>query len=390
MLVALLSLTLALSQSYAPHNYSSRIWFAVGSVVQDWTLICDPDETSSAYAGPYGCIQYVGHGGEPMWCSEEGDLMMSWRMWVDGDPETGEPGGYNYTSPRHLYSIDYDANEKHCECLMGSADYWNVGGEDCNPDIAGTTKECCCGDDSDEFVIESGPLRACCNEAIAFVYESLPGVVNCSYDYFTVRGHVVEQMQNGSYRPAKNANVSIRSQRTTYTISQNMTDENGNFSIIVPAWEYVLSVQKTGYRTYVESVNFSSDMVFPLIRLQLDLDCREDCSRPQYDADFDRFELVCSPECDGFNDCAYNSSVFLADGRSIKYGCQDKGKGWRLSFNESHDVMCCNSGYVPSLQKTPANLEIGSGVRNAQTFYLGTYRYKDGRLYSAYIVLFTK
>ena len=247
----------------------------------------------------------------------------------------------------------------------------------------------CCGDDQDEFWITRAGMGVCCNSSLAFIYESSPGVYTCSHDTHDVTGYIEEESEDGTFRPSAGAIVKIQDIENGFIINSNNSDSNGNFFVIVPNATYNFIVEKEGFQSYVETITFTADRNFPLIRLYRLQECRQDCSKPQFDPDFKRFQYVCLASCEGINNCSYNSSVLASDGRTMMDACDSKNRGWRLPFNGTHDVMCCNEGYVQIINRTRAEFRLSGGVRDAQTFFLGNYRYEvDGKLFSAYLILF--
>ncbi len=249
----------------------------------------------------------------------------------------------------------------------------------------------CCGDDQGEYFIYTGGYGACCNESYAVVYSPAPGSVNCSHTNYRVTGHVEEQKEDGSYQNSVGANVSFQDLSSAWIIEYKKTNSSGNFSARVPKGVFNIIVHKPGYQTYVSTINFSEDKNFPLIRLQLTQECRDDCSRAEYDADFGRFAYRCDADCDGINGCKYNNSVVLNDGRTMKDACDQKELDWRIQKDTTTDIVCCNIGYKTKLNKTQVLIRLSSKVKDAQSYYLGTYRYeREGKLYSAYLMLFTE
>lgn len=70
-------------------------------------------------------------------CDVEGDY---WGSVVGGDPVTSDC--------QVSYTVYWDGSQDACECYMGSG-HWNLGGgDDCDPEQAGTQTVCCCEDDS--------------------------------------------------------------------------------------------------------------------------------------------------------------------------------------------------------------------------------------------------
>jgi len=507
------------ADTVAPLAHESKIWYSSGDLIQDWTIICSNDPYNP---GDENCTQDVGTPDNPKWCSEEGNISMGWRFWVN-ETYPGDTGHYNYSEPISLYNISYDSDEHDCNCTMGSPAFWNIGGDDCDPakagiqtscccgddanefklyesdsplkdsidsaaccnlsgkcvddnmcyadrsyhnigetedsglatgdleicdngslgygddsdwhdaddnptfcsfalDPAGTALSCpgqplgscwvqegegslfggyenaanmvqteCCGDDDDEYYVTTGGLSACCNDSMSIVYRAQPGAVNCSHDNYLVTGHVEEETEDRSYQPSANANVSIQDISTVWPVGNMLTDASGNFAMEVPAGVYNIVVSKAGYKSYVTTVNFSEDRDFPLIKIDLSQDCRKDCSRAEYDPDFKRYTFRCDSDCDGINGCKYNNSVVLNDGRSMKDACDQKELGWRITYNTSYDITCCNQGYHPKIVKTLAEIRLMPYIVDAQSYYLGTYRFDvDGKLYSAYITIFTR
>ena len=211
----------------------------------------------------------------------------------------------------------------------------------------------------------------------------------CSHDTHDVTGYIEEESEDGTFRPSAGAIVKIQDIENGFIINSNNSDSNGNFFVIVPNATYNFIVEKEGFQSYVETITFTADRNFPLIRLYRLQECRQDCSKPQFDPDFKRFQYVCLASCEGINNCSYNSSVLASDGRTMMDACDSKNRGWRLPFNGTHDVMCCNEGYVQIINRTRAEFRLSGGVRDAQTFFLGNYRYEvDGKLFSAYLILF--
>ncbi len=55
--------------------------------------------------------------------------------------------------PVEGYFVDFDSEQGWCECGHGQGK-WSIGGIDCDPDESGDQSSCCCGDDQYEFVGE--------------------------------------------------------------------------------------------------------------------------------------------------------------------------------------------------------------------------------------------
>ena len=331
-------------------------------------------------------------------CNADNDCVFNLMCYADGEWEDEmNPGGNdNFSICTDGNWTDLDGAQLDCEAAglnwvrAGDSvvgEYWDIenGG-------TGTGWTECCGDDDYEFYTTSGTLEACCNSTDVITFSPGPGLLNCTGDYYMITGQVLEQTEDGSYTGSAGANVSIQNIDNAWIMVSNITSADGTFSILVPDMVQNIMISKPGFTTYVDTLSIISDTDIGTVKLDFNLDCRADCSRAEYDSDFDRYTFRCDKACDGINGCQYNASVTRqSDGQSMKEICHDKELGWDLEHNSSHLIGCCNRGYIDKVADVGFNVSSGSNVRDAQSFYLGTYRYaKDGKLYSAYITIFTK
>jgi hypothetical protein len=247
----------------------------------------------------------------------------------------------------------------------------------------------CCGDDLNEYYITTNENSACCDQPDDFVHSTgicANGTTDSDpYVRRNVYGWVIGERIDGSFGPLANArvvlkwldfndvNVELTNAAGHYNIS---VPRNGNFDILVSKTGFVSqSARISGMATI--NVNFS---------MPFSSDCQPDCSRWSKA----RGDFVCDRNCDGVNGCVYDPSVFSTElGAPSKEICHDQSRSWKKDHNATFDIKCCNGGYVSKFSNQ-AELQMGTEVRDAQTYYAGTINYqKDGQLYGVYVVVYS-
>ena len=115
-------------------------------------------------------------------------------------------------------------------------------------------------------------------------------------------------------------------------------------------------------------------------------DCLDTCEK--YDVGTGGFK--CSTDCDGEAGCIFDSTVisnkFGVD-REMKELCHDRPASYRINHNDTHQIQCCEVGYVPISSSSQSNVDIKSDIRNADTTFVRTIIY-NGKPYSIYLIAF--
>jgi len=362
------------ADSEAPDYYDLRIQYSSGTVISNWTTICDTVTDNNAHddngAGPdYNCTAYI----DQDLCDEEGTVQYQWRVWHE--PDAGLPYVYDTLSLQDAYTINYDGDEADCECLLGPGN-WALGGDYTHPD--------CCGDDANEYKITTHASVACCNNPTDFVHTG--NICEPLANKRNVYGYVYGEVPGGATVPLQGANVVVANSNYR-TVNADPTDASGYYDVTIPAGTFHISAQKQGYEAVtMQNMDLSSSRRVDFT-LSLTSQCQPDCTR------YDGIDIRCDKDCEGVNGCSFDPNVVSTyyGGETMKNLCDQKKKGWTVSHNATEIIKCCSEGYIPKLDPTQALIQYPNEIKDIQTFFAGIVNYEPtGELYSVYVVIYSK
>jgi len=239
----------------------------------------------------------------------------------------------------------------------------------------------CCGDDNNEFYIQTNFREGCCDTVDDFM--ATDDTCQVAADLSRVYGYIEGEVVNGSYEPLEDVWVSVKWTNFT-TINEDTTDALGYYEIFVQKSDALdVYVTKPGHEDGLERVNATND-VYLNFTLDLTNECLSDCSR------LDDTEYRCDRECQNVNNCTYNDSIksqFLGDD-TMRNLCDGLQIGWRIKHNDTHDIQCCSVGYYNLSTPAKANVEFEEQIVDAYTYFAGTVLYEpSGKLYSVFVVI---
>jgi hypothetical protein len=278
-----------------------------------------------------------------------------------------------------------DAREPDGDPLSCSGGCWRPDGETIkfggydSADVGVQTE--CCGDDTGEYMIVTNKNEACCNVVDDFVFASgnCSAAANRRYIYGTIYG----EQADSTFAPLFGARVTIKTENF-YDVNLDDSLMSGQYNISVPAGaNYTIIITKPGYSMRSIFVNALSSVELDF-NLTLTNDCRSDCSA----WDFSRKAFVCKDACEGMNGCDYNESI-VSDytGQDISLVCDAQVLGWSKQHNSTHDIICCNGGYMAKNSLVLAEITYAPNIKNAHTSFLGTVYYaKEGKFYGVYVI----
>lgn len=264
------------------------------------------------------------------------------------------------------------------ECLFFGPDSWMP------PFGAGTIPNCCGDQMGFEWLSRTNAQYACCNNSIAFVHSN-----NICWDYRSdVYGTVELQQLDGSYMLADG--VEVRAKWPDFSdVNINWTYDNGKYNVSVPTnGTYTFVFFEPGYQTEIITQYIDQHTNID-VSMRLSSDCLEDCTR------LDGGEYRCDPTCDGSNGCEYNASVVSQApyilGMSNKELCDGALPGWTFDNNDTYKIKCCSEGFVRAAPKTPTVVEPSKGIKEFQTYFVGTVLFEpNAELMSVYVAVYSK
>lgn len=349
-------------------------------------------------------------------CVDDGGCYLNTELHDVGEPnERGLPQSNDREMCDNRHWHDADEDQSHCDraeyptghpygpgnllgdctfqpggtCWMQEGETVTFGGFTSADTIRETS---CCGDDIDEYYITTNTKNdACCNAIDDFVYANhFCGDVA---DERHVYGYITGEQPDGSYVPLNNIKVELFFENFTL-VNYNHSNALGFYNITglgtvpgISTGKFYLAVSAghLGYESPTVFIDLNPGDLYLNFTLNLTSNCRQDCTR------LENGEFRCDKNCQGENGCNYNASVTsdIFGGLTMQELCDGKRDTWPVRHNATHNIMCCNKGYIPRFNAT-AKIEPNKNVRNAQTFYAGTVNYEeDGQFYGVYLIVYT-
>ena len=314
------------------------------------------------------------------------------RLWHDADEDQSHcdraeyPTGHPYGPGNLLGDCTFEPGGT---CWMQEGEAVSFGGFTSADTIRETS---CCGDDLGEYYITTNTENdACCDAIDDFVYANhFCGDVP---DERHVYGYITGEQPDGSYVPLNNVKVELFFENFTL-VNYNHSNALGFYNLtglgIVPGistgrFYLAVSAGHLGYESPTVLIDLDPGDLYLNFTLNLTSNCRQDCTR-LIDGEF-----RCDKDCQGENGCNYDGTVTsdIFGGLTMQELCDGKRDNWPVRHNATHNIMCCNKGYIPRFNAT-ATIEPSQDVRNAQTFYAGTVNYEeDGQFYGVYLIVYT-
>ncbi len=181
-------------------------------------------------------------------------------------------------------------------------------------------------------------------------------------DGYIITGAVVGETYRGSpyCEPLTNVTITIKDTATTTTVydtdtttysstwsetltcHENSADNDvGVYSVTLEQGTYYLVAEKSGYNTVTRTITISSaDEELESFWMYLNAECQSDCTMN---------DRVCYAECDGVNDCTYQTYGT----ESVANYCDGLRDGYRVVLSETEDtaadmvsgyeVYCCTN-----------------------------------------------
>jgi len=269
---------------------------------------------------------------------------------------------------------------------------WRNEGENADfgeyDDAFGMVQYDCCGDDSGEYYIMTDYFNdACCDTVNDFVFSN--GVCSAWGNRKYLYGRVYGKQADGSFLPMGGTLVQAIDPFDASVVNENYTNDQGyyNISVIPGIYDLLFRPPKVykgaTFRINVQGANIMTDYYADLLS-----SCLSDCT--SYNNDFAQY--YCNKACDGINGCSYNSSV-ISDfqdpaftGKTMIELCHDLESDWTVPHNDSHDIICCNKGYIIKPEYTSATLGLSGSYKQIDSFYGGLVSY-SGKFVSIWIAI---
>jgi len=194
----------------------------------------------------------------------------------------------------------------------------------------------------------------CCETEDEVCVDDFAGGGYCDIQYgnpdpdcpvYTVSGTVT-----GAGQGILNAKVSIFSayyKYTTYTINAN-----GDYSEDVSGGMYDVSASYPGFEPQVmHNQLIDEDKTYDFDLVETESNCLSDCTREGSE--------LCDANCQDWNVCD-----FWSDGDYLGDVCDNKGKGWIVSFDDDNNAKCCTGPVTPKEEGiTPVKVEpVGDNI----------------------------
>ena len=299
------------------------------------------------------------------------------NQWIDADTDQAhcDMVGYGYGANNCYNGTDWT-------CWRDEGEVTNFGGF--NESNLGTQRSCCGDDVGDEFFIMNNNNYACANASDDFVHSD--GITAPDSVRRWVAGKFQGLLPNGSLIDLPRVDVKVLNLSSAYPIvNMNLTDDYGFYNISIPAGIYKLSYVKSGFQGATIDIDLTMSQRLNFT-IPLTSECLDTCEK----YDFAQGGFKCSAGCDNQVGCEYDSLV-----NTSKFGvewvmkdlCDGYPSSYKISHNDTHEIQCCNEGYVPIQSTSQSSVDILANIRNADTTFVRTIIY-NGKPYSIYLIAF--